>query len=82
MGARWPSPADDEKLEVLVLVHQVPGVVLVAVVQVRLERGLVHEGLYQVLAYLGCWESPGGEAFQIIDEVLETHVARHGLLMP
>jgi len=76
------SPADDEKLEVGVLVDQVPRVVLVAVVQIRVECGLFHESLSQVLAYLGFEKSPGGEAFQIIDEVLETHVARHGLLMP
>jgi hypothetical protein len=76
------SPADDEELEIPVLVNEVPGVMGVAVVQIGLERGPVHERLRQVLANLGCGKSSGGEAFQIFDEVLETHVARHGLLMP
>jgi hypothetical protein len=38
--------------------------------------------LRQVLASIGCGESAAGEMFPIVDEVLGTHVARHGLFMP
>jgi hypothetical protein len=77
-----PPPADDENLEVGILVHEVPSVALITEGEVGVERSGLHESPGEVLAYLGRGKSRGGEAFQILDEGLESYLPRHRLLIP